>query len=189
MSLQACTMTLGGNAKSFFAHLIEDPTHHIIMSRPLGATNCSCQTIQGTKLFIHYIEGSTAQLVKHKALNLVDVDSSPMMGVTSYDVIFIEVYIKSRLNIILLSRPLGATHHCSNLHDYTYKVPAHYCIMTRPLGATLVEVFMSIRQLQVPGCCKHDNPALGGYIIWSIQFLLSDWDEQHGFLLKWQYLY
>ena len=36
--------------------------------------------------------------------------------------------------------------------------------MTRPLGATLVEVFMSIRQLQVPGCYKHDNPALGGYI-------------------------
>ena len=70
------------------------------------------------------------------ALNLVDVDSSPMMGVTSYDVIFIEVYIKSQLNIILLSRPLGATHYCSNLHDYTYKVPAHYCIMTRHLGAT-----------------------------------------------------
>ena len=43
------------------------------------------------------------------------------------------------------------------------KVPAHYCIMTRPLGATLVEVFMSIMQLQVPGCCKHGNPALGGY--------------------------
>ena len=36
--------------------------------------------------------------------------------------------------------------------------------MTRPLGATLVEVFMSIRKLQVPGCYKHDNPALGGYI-------------------------
>ena len=67
--------------------------------------------------------------------------------------------------------------------------PTHHIIMSRPLGATLVEVFMSIRQLQVPGCCKHDNPALGGYIIWSIQFLLSDWDEQHGFLLKWQYLY
>ena len=120
--------------------------------------------IQGTKLFIHYIEGYIAQLVKHKALNLVDVDLSPMVGVTSYDGIFIEVYIKSQLNIILLSRPLGATHHCSNLHDYTYKVPAHYCIMTRPLGATLVEVFMSKRQFQVPGCCKHDNPALGGYI-------------------------
>ena len=66
-------------------------------------------TVEGTKLFIHYIEESTAQLVKHKALNLVDVDSSPMMGVTSYDVIFIEVYIKSQLNIILLSRPLGDT--------------------------------------------------------------------------------
>ena len=83
-----------------------------------------------------------------------------------------EVYIKSQLNIILLSRPLGATRSCSSLHDHIYKVPAHYCIMTRPLGATLVEVFMSIRQLQVPGCCKHDNPALGGYIIWSIQLLL-----------------
>ena len=44
--------------------------------------------------------------------------------------------LKSQLNIILLSRPLEATHHCSNLHDYTYKVPAHYCIMTRLLGAT-----------------------------------------------------
>ena len=94
------------------------------------------------------------------------------MGVTSYDIIFIEVYIKSQLNIILLSRPLGATHCCSSFHDHIYKVPTHYCIMTRPLGATLVEVFMGIKQLQVPGCCKHDNPALGGYIIWSIQFLL-----------------
>ena len=96
-----------------------------------------------------------------------------MMGVTSYDVIFIEVYIKSQLNIILLSRPLGATHWCSNLHGYIYKVPAHYCIMTRPLGATLVEVFMSIRQLQVPGCCKHDNPTLGAtYVEYSV--LTSD---------------
>ena len=111
-------------------------------------------------------------MVKHKALNLVDVNSSPMMGVTSYDVIFIEVYIKSQLNIILPSRPLGATHHCSNLHNYIYKVPAHYYIMTRPLGATLVEVFMSIRQFQVPGCCKHDNPALGGHICGVFSFLL-----------------
>ena len=79
---------------------------------------------------------------------------------------------KSQLSIILLSRPLGATHCCSNLHNHICKVPAHYCIMTRPLGATLVEVFMSIRQLQVPGCCKHDNPALGGYIIWNIQLWL-----------------
>ena len=75
-------------------------------------------------------------MVEYKALNLVDVGSSPMVEITSYDVIINELYTK---------------------------VPAHYCIMTRPLGATLVEVFMSIRQLQVPGCCKHDNPALGGY--------------------------
>ena len=63
--------------------------------------------IQSTQALIHYIEGSTAQLVEHKALNLVDVGSSPMVGFTSYDVIFNEVYIKSQLSIILLSRPLG----------------------------------------------------------------------------------
>ena len=141
------------------------------MSRPLGATNCSCQQFKVHK-FSSIIEGSTAQLVKYKALNLVDVGSSPMMGVTSYNVILNEVYIKSQLNIILLSRPLGATYHCSNLHDYIYKVPPHYCIMTRPLGATLVEVFMSIKRFQVPGCCKHDNPTLGGYIC---GILSSDW--------------
>ena len=120
--------------------------------------------IQGTQVLIYYIERFATQLVKHKALNLVDVGSSPMMGVTSYEVIFNEVYIKSQLNIILLRRTLGATRCCSSLHDHIYKVPAHYCIMTRPLGATLVEIFMSIRKLQVPGCCKHDNPTLGGYI-------------------------
>ena len=120
--------------------------------------------IPSTQALIHYIEGSTAQLVKHKALNLMIMGSSPTMEATSYDGIFNEVYIKSQLSIVLLNQPLGATRCCSSLHDHIYKVPAHYCIMTRPLGATLVEVFMSIRQLQVPGCCKHDNPALGGYI-------------------------
>ena len=55
--------------------------------------------IQGTQALIHYIEGSTAQLVKHKALNLVDVGSSPMMGVTSYDVINNELFTKSLLII------------------------------------------------------------------------------------------
>ena len=83
---------LGANAKSFFHHLIEDPTHHIVMSQPLGATNCSCQTIQGTQVLIHYIERSTTQLVEYKALNLMDVGSSPMVRVTSYDIIFNEVY-------------------------------------------------------------------------------------------------
>ena len=49
---------------------------------------------------------------------------------------------------------------------------------------------MSIRQLQVPGCCKHDNPALGGYIIWSIQLLLvtemnnMDFFKVAAFILK-----
>ena len=93
-------------------------------------------TIQGTQILIYYIEGSTTQLVKHKALNLVDVGSSPMMGVTSYDVIFNEVYIKSQLNTIL---------------------------MTRPLGATLVEVLFTRLYLQSPCSLLHNDPALGGY--------------------------
>ena len=45
-------------------------------------------TIQGTQVFVHNIEGSIAQLVKHKALNLVDMGASAMMGVISYDVLF-----------------------------------------------------------------------------------------------------
>ena len=154
---------LGANAKSFFAHLIEDPTHHILNESALGGYQLLPSKIQGAQALIHYIERSTIQLVEYKALNLVDVGSSPMVEIVLYDVIINKLYTKSQLSIILLSRPLGATHHCSSLHDYIYKVSAHYCIMTRPLGATLVEVFISIRQLQVPGCCKHDNPALGGY--------------------------
>ena len=106
------------------------------MSRPLGATNCSCQKFKVHKLLIHYIERSTTQLVEYKALNLMDVGSSPMVKITSYDVIINELYTKSQLSIILLNRPLGATRCCSSLHDHIYKVPAHYCIMTRTLGAT-----------------------------------------------------
>ena len=119
--------------------------------------------IRGTQALIHYIERSTIQLVEYKALNLVDVGSSPMVEITLYTVI---------------------------INDHIYKVPAHYCIMTRPLGATLVEVYMSIRQLQVPGCCKHDNPVLGGYIIRSIQLLLvtemnnMDFFKVAAFILK-----
>ena len=72
--------------------------------------------IQGTQALIHYIERSTTQLVEYKALNLVDVGSSPM----------VELH-----HMMLFSMK----------HDYIYKVPAHYSIMTRPLGATLVDVF------------------------------------------------
>ena len=92
--------------------------------------------IQGTQALIHYIERSTIQLVEYKALNLVDVGSSPMVEIILYDVIINKLYTKSQLSIILLSRPLGATHCCSSLHGYIYKVPAHYL---------------------------HNDPALGGY--------------------------
>ena len=54
--------------------------------------------IQGTQVLIHYIEGSTAQLVKHKALNLVDVGSSPMVEIILYDVII--NYIQSPNSVL-----------------------------------------------------------------------------------------
>ena len=124
----------------FLLNLLKDPTHHILNEPALGGYQLLLSTIQGTQVLIHYIEGSTTQLVKYKALNLMDVGSSPMVEITSYDVITNESYPKSQLSNILLSRPLGATRCCSSLHDHIYKVPAHYCIMNRPLGATLVEV-------------------------------------------------
>ena len=136
---------LGANAKSFFAQLIEDPTHHIVDEPALGGYQLLLSKIQGTQALIHYIERSIIQLVEYKALNLVDVGSSPMVEITSYTVIINESYTKSQLGNILLTRPLGATCCWSRLHDHIYKLPAHYCIMTRPLGATPVEVFMGIR--------------------------------------------
>ena len=51
--------------------------------------------IQSTQALIHYIEGPIAQLVEYKALNLVDVGSSPMVEITSYDVIVSESYTMS----------------------------------------------------------------------------------------------
>ena len=65
--------------------------------------------IQGTQTLIHYIERFIIQLVEYKALNLVDVGSSPMVKIILYDVIINELYTKSQLSIILLTRPLGAT--------------------------------------------------------------------------------
>ena len=38
-----------GLMQSHFNGLIEDPTHHIVMSWPLGATNCSCQIFKVDK--------------------------------------------------------------------------------------------------------------------------------------------
>ena len=66
-----------------------------------------------------------------------------MMGVTSYDVIFIEEYIK---------------------------VPAHHIVMSRPLGATncSCQQFKSTwSYLQSPCSLLHNDPALGGYTGWS----------------------
>ena len=48
---------LGANAKSFFHHLIEDPIHHIVMSQPLGATNCSYQQFKVQSFLFIILKG------------------------------------------------------------------------------------------------------------------------------------
>ena len=63
-------------------------------------------------------------MVKHKALNHVDGDSSPMMGVTSYDVIFIEVYMKVPAQCYLTELALG---------DYTLLFKVYMIIFTKSL--------------------------------------------------------
>ena len=83
----------------------------------LGGYQLLLSTIQGTQVLFHYIEGSTTQLVKRKALNLVGVGSSPMMGITSYDVLF--------------KRSI-------------YKVPAQYYLTEPALGGYTL-LFKSIR--------------------------------------------
>ena len=71
---------LGANAKSFFAQLTEDLTHHILNEPALGDYQLLLSKIQGTQALIHYIEGFIDQLVEDKTLKLVDMGSSPMVG-------------------------------------------------------------------------------------------------------------
>ena len=103
----------------------------------LGGYQLLLSTVQGTQVLIHYIEGCIAQLVNHKALNLVDVGSSPTMEATLWDVI--EVYIKSRFSIFLLSRPLGATLVEVFWASGNYKSQVAASMTTRHLGATYME--------------------------------------------------
>ena len=91
--------TWGANVKSFFDQLIEDPTHPIVMRRPLGGYQLLMSNIQDTQASVYYIERSTTQLVEYKVLTLMDVGSSPMVRVTSYDIILNEVHTKSLLII------------------------------------------------------------------------------------------
>ena len=50
--------TWGLMQSHFFTSLIEDPTHHIIMSRPLGATNCSCQQFKVQRFLSIILKGT-----------------------------------------------------------------------------------------------------------------------------------
>ena len=90
---------LGANVKTFFGSTYWRPDSSHCNEPALGGYQLLLSKIQGTRASAHYIERSTTQLVEYKALNLMDVGSSPMVRVTSYDIIFNEVYIKSLLII------------------------------------------------------------------------------------------
>ena len=56
-SLQAYDPHLGANAKSFFAHIIEDPAHHILNELALGGYQLLLSTIQGTQVKTIILKG------------------------------------------------------------------------------------------------------------------------------------
>ena len=148
------------------------------MSRPLGATNCSCRKFKVHKPQSILLKDLSTQLVEYKALNLVDMGSSPMVEITSYDVIINESYTKSQLGNILLTRPLGATRCWSSLHDHIYKVPAHYCILTRHLGATYVEYsILTMIEMNKPDFFKVET-LIGASLKLSLCYLLKTWGLQ-----------
>ena len=73
-------------------HWRPDSSHH---NEPaLGGYQLLLSMILGTQVLIHYIQGSTAQLIKHKALNLVDVGSSPMVGLHHMMLFSISILIR-----------------------------------------------------------------------------------------------
>ena len=131
--------------------------------------------IQGTEALIHYIERSTTQLVEYKALNLMDVGSSPMVRVTSYDIIFNEVYIKSQLNIILLNRPLGATLIEVFISNYKSQVAAS--MTTRHLGATYMEYSVYMIEMNKPDFFKVET-LIGASLKLSLCSPLKTWGLQ-----------
>ena len=79
----------------------------------LGGYQLLLSKIQGTQALIHYIERSTIQLVEYKALNLVDVGSSPMVEITSYVVI---INIQSPSSVISYWPGLWGLHVASQVY-------------------------------------------------------------------------
>ena len=104
------------------------------------------------------------------------------MGFTSYVVIFNEVYIKSQLNIILLSQPLGDTRCCSKSTWLYLKSPYSLWHNDPTLGGYTGWSFYEHKAISSPRLLQAWQPGTWGLHIWSIQFFASDWDEQHGFL-------
>ena len=143
----------------------------------LGGYQLLLSKIQGTQALIHYIERSTTQLVEYKALNFVNVGSSPMVEITSYDV---------------------------NINELYTKVPAQYYLTEPVFGGYTLLLKYTWSYLQSPCSLLHNDPALGGYTgwsfyqhkaitspmllqawqpgtwglhMWNIQFMTNDWDE------------
>ena len=77
------------------------------MRRPLGGYQLLMSKIQDTQASVYYIERSTTQLVEYKALNLMDVGSSPMVEITSYDAIINEIIYKVPAQYYLTEPALG----------------------------------------------------------------------------------
>ena len=108
----------------------------------------------------HNIEGSIAQLVKNKALNLVDVGSSPMVEIILYDVI-----IKVQAQYYLTKPALGGY---TLLFKFTWLyLQSPYSLLHNDpaLGGYTGWSFHEHKAITSPESLQAYNPALGGYII------------------------
>ena len=111
------------------------------------------------------------------------MDSSPMMGVTSYDVIFIEVYIKVPAQYYLAG-PWGLHRCCSKFTWLYLQSPCSSLHNDPALGCYTGWSFYEHQAIASPRLLQAWQPDTWGLDIWSIQFIWLRWTNRISSRLK-----
>ena len=143
-----------GLMQSHFYWLIEDPTHHIVMSRPLGATNCFCQQLKIQSFLFIILKGPLLNWYSTMLLTLWTWIQVPWWGL-HHMMLFSLKYILSP---------------CSLLHND----PA--------LGGYTGWSFYENKTITSPRLLQAWQPGTWGLHSMEYSVFTSHWDEQHGFL-------
>ena len=91
--------TWGLMQSNFLLILLKDPTHHIIMSRPLGATNCSCQQLKVQSFLFIILKGPLLNWYSTRLLTLWTWIQVPWWGL-HHMMLFSLKYISSPSSIL-----------------------------------------------------------------------------------------